>query len=43
MPTYSTDGDFSLYQQTSVFKWSRVHWQWQQCPTPELVNTTTRK
>jgi len=39
----STDGDFSLYQQTSVFMWSRFHWQWQQCPTPELVNTTTSK
>jgi len=39
----STDRDFSLYQQTSVFVWSRFHWQWQQCPTPELVSTTTSK
>jgi len=23
----STDGDFSIYQQTSVFVWSRFHWQ----------------
>ena len=37
----STDIDFSLYQQTSVFMWSRFHRQWQECPTPELVNTTT--
>ena len=34
---YSTDGDFSVYQQTA-----RFHRQWQQCPTAELVNTTTR-
>jgi len=32
--------DFSLYQQTSVYIRSRFHWQWQPCPTPELVNTT---
>ena len=37
----STDGDFSLYKQT--FMLSRYHWQWQQCLTPELVNTTTSK
>jgi len=33
----STDGDFS------VFMWSKFHRQWQQCPTPELVNTTSSK
>jgi len=32
----STEGDSSLYQQTYVFIWSRFHWQWQQCATPEL-------